>query len=109
MTSVEAFWQSLSGVAPGEDCDLALKALWWAGKGDWDQAHGHAQQQEGNPRCDHVHAYLHRQEGDIGNARYWYRRAGQPVPTQSLDEEWPAIAAKLLSPASPDTDSRSRS
>ena len=43
-----------------------------------------------------VHAYLHRVEGDLGNAGYWYRRAGKPVAKGSLDEEWGAIAAALL-------------
>ncbi len=94
MPDIEAFRRSLSDAAPPAHLDIALQALWWAGKGD--RAHGCAQQQEGNVRCDQVHAYLHRQEGDLPNARYWYRRAGRPVPTASLEEEWSAIAARLL-------------
>jgi len=44
-----------------------------------------------------VHAYLHRKEGDRGNAGYWYRRAGKPMPAKiSLEEEWKAIARTLL-------------
>jgi hypothetical protein len=43
-----------------------------------------------------VHAHLHRQEGDLANAGYWYRRAGRPVSQQSLDAEWTALAAELL-------------
>jgi hypothetical protein len=99
MMTKEAFQHSLADAAPPAGLDLALQALWWAGKGDWSRAHGCAQQQEGNPRCDQVHAYLHREEGDLGNAGYWYRRAGQDFPTVSLQEEWAAIAARLLSAA----------
>jgi hypothetical protein len=76
--------------------NLALQALWWAGKGDWERAHQCAQQQEGDPACDWVHAYLHRVEGDLGNAGYWYRRAGKPAATGPLAAEWDAIAATLL-------------
>ena len=43
-----------------------------------------------------VHAYLHRVEGDLPNAGYWYRTAGKPVATGALDDEWAAIAAELL-------------
>jgi hypothetical protein len=100
MTAIELFESSLSQSAPPETLDLALEALWWAGKGDWDRAHHCVQQAEGTPRCDHVHAFLHRQEGDLGNAGYWYRRAGRPVPTESLTAEWKAITERLLA-ASP--------
>lgn len=96
MTEVQAFRGTFSGAAPPADADLALQALWWAGKGDWERAHGCAQQREGDPDCDLVHAYLHRVEGDQANAAYWYRRAGQPVATGALDAEWDAIAARLL-------------
>ena len=92
----ETFRRSLSEAMPPEDLNFALQALWWAGKGDWDQAHASAQKQEGDPGCDWVHAYLHRQEGDLANARYWYRRAGQPVTAVALQTEWAAIAAGLL-------------
>ncbi len=43
-----------------------------------------------------VHAYLHRVEGDLPNARYWYRTAGKPVETGTLEDEWKAIAERLL-------------
>jgi hypothetical protein len=96
MVTAEAFHRSLADTTPPKDAGLALQALWWAGKGDWDRAHGCAQQQEGHRDCDWVHAYLHRQEGDMANAGYWYRRSGQPVPVMSLDEEWQALAKDLL-------------
>ena len=94
--TMDEFSRSLTGATPPAGLDLALQGLWWAGKGEWDRAHGCVQQDEGNPRCDHVHAYLHRQEGDLGNAGYWYRRAGQPVAKGPLPAEWQAIATALL-------------
>ena len=99
MADIDVFKSSLSDAAPPETLDLALQALWWAGKGDWDRAHHCVQQAEGTPRCDHVHAYLHRQEGDLGNAMYWYRRAGQPAATGALTAEWKVITERLLAAA----------
>lgn len=95
MDKVEAFRRTLPDPAPAP-ASLAVQALWWAGKGDWERAHNCAQQQEGDPACDLVHAHLHRQEGDLENARYWYRRAGRTLPALSLPDEWSAIAAELL-------------
>ena len=74
----------------------ALRALWLDARGDWDGAHDAAQADEGGAG-DWVHAYLHRKEGDAGNAAYWYRRARKPVCRASLDEEWAGIASALLS------------
>ena len=90
-----AFRASLAAPKPPPDLNLALKALWLDGKGDWDGAHEAAQADEGGDG-DWVHAYLHRKEGDAGNAAYWYARARRPVCRLSLDEEWAEIAAALL-------------
>ncbi len=92
---LSAFRASLTAAAPPAGLTSALQALWWDGKGDWNQAHEWAQREEGGPG-DWVHAYLHRKEGDAGNAAYWYRRARKPVGAGSLDDEWQAIAAALL-------------
>ncbi|WP_027518368.1 hypothetical protein [Bradyrhizobium sp. WSM1417] len=86
---------SLDGAAPPPDLSAPLAALWWAAKGDWDQAH-RIVQDESSREAAWVHAYLHRVEGDLGNAGYWYRQAGQPVATDSLQAEWDRIAATLL-------------
>jgi hypothetical protein len=72
-----------------------LEALWWAAKGDWDKAHNIVMNDEGREAA-WVHAYLHRVEGDLPNAQYWYRAAGRPVASGALDAEWAAIAAELL-------------
>jgi hypothetical protein len=90
-----AFRDSLAVATPPEGLGRALQALWWEAKGDWDRAHTLAQADEG-AAGDWVHAYLHRKEGDAGNAGYWYRRAGKPASGAPLAEEWSAIVAALL-------------
>jgi hypothetical protein len=89
------FRTSLSGAAPAPDLDAPLAGLWWAAKGSWDQAHKIVQD-ESSADAAWVHAYLHRVEGDLGNAGYWYRQAGRPVATDSLESEWERIVAALL-------------
>ncbi len=95
MTSFETLRDSLSKATPPADLSLALQALWWAGRDDWNRAHDCAQQGEGEPDCDWVHAYLHRVEGDQANAGYWYRRAGQTASRATVEEEWTTIAGVL--------------
>jgi hypothetical protein len=73
----------------------ALTALWHDARGDWEAAHRVAQD-IGTPDGSWIHAYLHRKEGDAGNAAYWYRRAAKAVPSSSLDAEWEAIVTVLL-------------
>jgi hypothetical protein len=94
MTPVE-FKQSLKGQRPGAGLSPALTALWWAGKDDWDKAHKIVMSEDGAD-CAWVHAYLHRVEGDLDNAGYWYRRARRKAATGKLDAEWAAIAVALL-------------
>ncbi len=78
-----------------EDIPPLLQALLLDAAGDWDSAHNLAQG-ENNPDGSWVHAYLHRKEGDRGNAGYWYRSAGKNMPDLSLEEEWEYIAMALL-------------
>ena len=89
------FKASLSGAAPAPDLVAPLAALWWAAKGQWDNAHQIVMHEE-TAEAAWVHAYLHRVEGDLGNAGYWYRQANQPVAKDSLDAEWERIVAALL-------------
>ncbi len=89
------FKESLGKGTPPSGLSLALEALWYAGKGDWNAAHERAQQQEDRDGS-WVHAHLHRQEGDAANAAYWYRRADRPVATSPLAEEWASIVEALL-------------
>jgi hypothetical protein len=83
--------------APPAGASAALRALWHVAQGDWAAAHELVQAGEGQPDCDWVHAHLHRVEGDAGNAAYWYRRAGQPVPRLPVAEERDRIVAALCS------------
>lgn len=69
------------GGEPPEGLTAPLRALWLAESGQWDEAHAICQV-EGGATASWVHAHLHREEGDDGNAAYWYRRAGQPVPPE---------------------------
>ena len=93
------FKASLSGAAPAPDLAAPLAALWWAGKGNWDQAHKIVQDED-DANSAWVHAYLHRVEGDLGNAGYWYRQAGKPVATGALETEWERMVSALLGSAS---------
>ncbi len=72
-----------------------LSALWHDAHGDWALAH-ELVQDDSSTDAAWVHAYLHRKEGDVGNARYWYSVAGQPEFTGPFDEERDAIALALL-------------
>ena len=72
-----------------------LRALWHDAQGEWEDVHQLAQEVDDADGA-WVHAYLHRREGDAGNAEYWYGRANQPVATDSLPAEWERIAAALL-------------
>jgi hypothetical protein len=90
------FKSSVANEAPPSGLSAALTALWWAGKDDWDKAHQIVMSGEGRD-CAWVHAYLHRVEGDLGNAGYWYRQAKRKAATGELAVEWAAIAAALLS------------
>ena len=89
------FKASLAAARPPAGLPAPLEALWWQAKGDWDKAHKAAQADDGKPSA-WAHAYLHRVEGDLGNAARWYRRAGRKAATGSLEAEWTAIVAELL-------------
>ena len=93
--NVADFIASVSGAAPAPELNAPLAGLWWAAKGDWVRAHTIVQD-ESSREAAWVHAYLHRVEGDLGNAGYWYRQAGQPAARDSLEAEWQRIAATLL-------------
>ena len=97
-TTLESFRTSVEADHPPVAMSGALLALWWAKKGDWERAHATAQ-------ADHsregawVHGHLHRVEGDLDNAGYWYGQSGRARSTLPLDEEWDKIAATLIASA----------
>jgi hypothetical protein len=89
------FKLSVSQNSPPEGISNLLSALWYDAKGEWDKSHKITQNISGNDAA-WVHAYLHRKEGDSGNASYWYSRAGKPFSGKSLKEEWEEIIEVLL-------------
>jgi len=95
MRSISEFRESLNSDQPPEGLTDLLQALWWDGKGNWKKAHETAQDIS-NADGAWVHAYLHRKEGDEGNASYWYSHARKPKSAQSLDEEWEQIVGTFL-------------
>ncbi|WP_223162251.1 hypothetical protein [Salinicola halimionae] len=100
MTNMTTFLSSLDRPTPPADLGHELRALWWAGRSEWSKAHAQVDSSSGR-RAAWVHAYLHRWEGDIDNAHYWYRQAGRQLPDQSLDNEWHEITRSLLRELSP--------
>ena len=94
--NIEQFEASLSGEAP--PLPAPLRAMWHAAKDEWDEAHRIVQSESGADAA-WVHAWLHRSRGELGNARYWYRRAGRDEPSLTSGEELKAITAALLEKA----------
>lgn len=92
---ISSFKNSLSDANPPTGLSQVLTGLWHDANGDWGKAHDLID------GCNEsgaawAHAYLHRKEGDIWNADYWYRRAGKTRPKCSLDEEREIIIKDLL-------------
>jgi hypothetical protein len=96
--TLDQFRRTISQDMPPAELAPALAGLWWAAKGDWNRAHVLVQDDPGRDAA-WVHAHLHRVEGDLANAGYWYRRAGRPKASGPLEAEWDAIAAALLDDA----------
>ncbi|MFM1961767.1 MAG: hypothetical protein RLZZ172_612 [Bacteroidota bacterium] len=91
-----SFKDSLNLASPGIDLSPMLKALWYDGKGNWDKAHAQVDHLGGKDAA-WVHAYLHRKEGDLWNADYWYSKAGKSRPDIPLSEEWEILLQFFLS------------
>lgn len=91
----EQFRLTLSADDPPKLTPFGL-ALWYDAKGHWDIAHELAQR-DSSEDGSWIHAYLHRKEGDHGNAAYWYRRARKPVYAGSLQSEWDQLLEYFLS------------
>ena len=92
----DEFKDSLRDSAPPAGLPPLATALWHDARGDWTRAH-HITQDIESADAAWVHAYLHRKEGDLSNAGYWYRRADREVATDALDAEWARIVRALLS------------
>ena len=101
------FKRSVDSEDPPVDISAAALGLWWDAKGHWDKAHDAAQKCE-DGSGSWVHAYLHRKEGDLENASYWYRRAGRTMPDIRLSKEWELIVISLLEETTADKRPKKR-
>jgi hypothetical protein len=88
------FMETLKSDTPPEGLEAPLKSLWYDKKGQWEKAHALVQDEE-DSTSELIHAYLHRKEGDLFNADYWYRRSGRKRPNTSLEEEWLSLITEL--------------
>lgn len=95
MRTLADFKTSINSAQPPNDLPVQLKSLWYDGKGDWQKAHAQIDQL-GDRDSAWVHAYLHRKEGDLWNADYWYNKARQPRPDLSLEKEWEQLVEHFL-------------
>ena len=93
--TIEEFKATLRDSHPQPDWNVQIQALWFEGRGEWNIAHDLIDHLN-DPMSAHIHAYLHRVEGDLGNASYWYNRAKQPEFKGSLKEEWNYLLEKYL-------------
>lgn len=93
--TIAIFKESLAGKEPPQNASVYLKALWYDANEEWDKAHTLIQDLP-DTNAAWIHAYLHRREGDLFNADYWYRRAGKKRPPVSLSEEWEGMVEAFL-------------
>ena len=93
--TLDEFKRTTSESQPPAGIRPALVALWHDARGDWEAAH-RVSQDIPDAAGSWVHAYLHRKEGDLSNAGYWYRQAGKPESRDALDLEWAQIVSALL-------------
>jgi hypothetical protein len=89
------FIRSIELDSPPEGLAAPLAALWWDAKGDWKKAHSLVDELDSGDGMA-VHAYLHRKEGEIWNADYWYSRAGRHFQRPELDDEWRALVEAFV-------------
>ena len=92
---LDEFMQSIKEETPPEGLSEPLQAMWHARKGNWDKAHNIAQSIS-TELGSWIHAYLHRVEGDLSNAGYWYRKGNQPPHTGSTEMEADDIVNSIL-------------
>ena len=93
--TLEEYIKSIEADRPPSGISETLSSLWWDKKGDWDRAHSIAQDIP-SVQGSAVHAYLHREEGVLWNADYWYTRAGRARPDVALDIEWKQLVDEML-------------
>ncbi len=91
----EDFKNSTLHPEPPTGISNELLSLWYDAKDNWDKAHAIIQKEE-SADAFWIHAYLHRKEGDISNAEYWYQNTGKQRPKYSLHNEWEKICKSIV-------------
>ena len=92
--NIAEFKRSLNNDVPPKEISSLLLSLWYDAKGDWESSHKIAQEINSKEGAL-IHAYLHRKEGDMYNAEYWYRRSNKKKPGVTLEEEWQLMVKAL--------------
>lgn len=92
---LSSFESSLAQGSPPKGLSIVLQALWYDANQNWEKAHDLVQEDTSREAC-RVHAYLHRKEGDLSNAGYWYRKGGKGECKLALKEEWKELAGDFL-------------
>ena len=95
IVNFQEFLQSLEQRRPPKTTKALLVALWQDAKGNWSEAHSIVQAVDSSMAC-WIHAYLHRKEGDVSNANYWYKRANKNFPNMDLSQEWEGLVKALI-------------
>ena len=91
----DEFLESIEEDRPPAAFSETLLSLWWDKKGDWNKGHSIAQKIP-TLQGSAVHAYLHREEGVLWNADYWYSQANRKRPKIPLEEEWKLLVMEML-------------
>lgn len=91
---IQAFRSTLKDEEPPANWPPTLAALWWDARGDWARAHGLVDELETADGMA-VHAYLHRKEGALSNAEYWYARASRQFRRPTLEAEWQVLVESI--------------
>lgn len=91
----ETFHNSLQQAKPSGELSPYLQSLWHDANGNWETAHNLIQDLP-DKTAAWIHAYLHRKEGDVFNANYWYNKAGKRMPGYALEKEWEEMVKELL-------------
>jgi hypothetical protein len=94
LMTLEEFRNTLAQPSPPK-VNALLQSLWYDANDRWNDAHDIAQDIHSSDGS-WIHAYLHRKEGDEGNAAYWYARAGKPICKKTLNEEWNDLVTAFL-------------
>jgi hypothetical protein len=98
MTAAALAASAKHDTSPADSLSEEAKALWHAKKGNWDEAHNIAQEIH-TPTGSWIHALLHMIEGDMGNAGYWFHKAGKPARRAGeIDALWNEIAGQICEP-----------